>query len=467
MIRDPGAVLLVSCYELGHQPLATALAAAALHRAGFRPAQLDLAQAPLGAEAVRRADLIAIAVPMHTALRLGVEAARRARALNPGAEIGFVGLYAWLNREYLRDGLADWVLAGETEDALVERARARERGDPVAVPDAPVLRRLDLPVPRREDLPPLTRYVRLARGGVQVPAGYVEGSRGCLHWCRHCPIPPVYQGRFFAVPVETVLADVRAQVAAGAGHITFGDPDFLNGPGHARRLAAALHREFPDVTFDFTAKVEHLLRHRDLLPELVAANAIFAVSAVESLSDAVLGHLEKGHSRADVLEVLDVTRRAGLVLRPTFVAFTPWTTLDDYVELVELVAARGLARHVDPIQLAIRLLVPPGSRLADQPAMRPHLGALDRARLGYAWTHPDPRMDALAVAVMDLVERGARGSRAPEDLVEAIRAAALTLREGRPVAPRPAVPAPDDVPRLTESWFCCAEPAPEQLVTLG
>jgi len=466
VIRDPGGILLVSCYELGHQPLATSLAAACLDRAGFAPVQIDLAQSPLAPDAARRADVIAISVPMHTALRLGVEAAGRARVLNPNAEIGFFGLYAWLNRDYLLGGIADWVLAGEYEAALVDRARARERAEPVAVPDAPVIRRLDLPVPRRSGLPPLDNYVMLEARGARVPAGYVEGSRGCLHQCRHCPIPPVYGGRFFAVPVENVMADVRAQVAAGARHITFGDPDFLNGPGHARRLAAALHREFPEVTFDFTAKVEHLLRHRALLPELAAAGALFTVSAVESLSDVVLGHLDKGHTRDDVLEVLEVTRAAGIALRPTFVAFTPWTTLDDYVELVELVSARGLSRHVDPIQLAIRLLVPPGSGLLDHPAIHSFLGPLDPARLGYSWAHPDRRMDALCVTVTGIVERGTAEGEAPEILVEAIRAAALSAREGRPVAPGPAAPAPGDVPRLTESWFCCAEPAPEQLVTL-
>lgn len=462
--REAGAILLVSCYELGHQPLATAQASAFLRRAGFEPAQLDLAQEPLTPEHARRAGVIVFSVPMHAALRVGVEAARRARTFNPGVEIGFIGLYAWLNREYLLDGLASWVLAGESEEMLVERLSRAPAGG--AAGDAPVLSRLDFPVPHRDDLPPLDRYVMLEHGGRRVPAGYVEGSRGCLHLCRHCPIPPVYGGRFFAIPVETVVADIRAQVAAGARHITFGDPDFLNGPGHARRLARALHGEFPDVTFDFTAKVEHLLRHRALLPELAAAGGLFVVSAVESLSDRVLEALEKGHSRADVFEALTLTRRVGLTLRPSLVAFTPWTTLDDYVELVEFVAGEGLSRQVDPIQLAIRLLIPPGSGLLERDAIRPFLGPLDRARLGYSWRHPDPRMDALALAVTGLVEQGTRRGDAPEAIVEAIRAAAVSVREGRPVPPRPAGAAGRDVPRLTESWFCCAEPAPEQLVTL-
>src|SRR6185436_14513920 len=95
-------------------------------------------------------------------------------------------------------------------------------------------------------------------------AGYVEASRGYLHTCHHCPVVPVYGGRFFAVDLETVLADVRGQVQQGARHISFGDPDFLNGPTHAQRIARALHREFPELSLDFTAKVEHLVRHRGL-----------------------------------------------------------------------------------------------------------------------------------------------------------------------------------------------------------
>ena len=461
MISDPGAVLLVSCYELGHQPLATSQAAAFLRRAGLQPTQLDLAQEVLTPAAARGAEVIVFSVPMHTALRVGVEAATLAKRLNPGVQIGFFGHYAWLNRQYLLDGVADWVLAGEGEEALVERLSTGR-----IQTDAPVLRRLDFPVPYREGLPSLDHYVMMEHGERRVAAGYVEGSRGCLHLCRHCPIPPVYGGRFFAIPVETVLADIRALVAAGAGHITFGDPDFLNGPGHARRLAQALHREFPEVTFDFTAKVEHLLKHRSLLPELVQAGALFVLSAVESLSDTVLGHLEKGHTRSDVFEALRLTREAGLALRPSLVAFTPWTTLDDYVELVEFVGDQGLTRHIDPIQLTIRLLIPPGSGLLERDAVRPFLGPLEPARLGYSWTHPDPRMDALYTVVTKVMEQGNNEGADPEVIVERIRAQAVTIRDGRPASPRPTTPSVTPVPRLTEAWFCCAEPAPEQLVTL-
>jgi len=297
-------------------------------------------------------------------------------------------------------------------------------------------------------------YARLVRDGREVPAGYVEASRGCKHVCRHCPIPPVYGGRFFAVPRDIVLDDIRSQVEAGAEHITFGDPDFLNGPKHALSIARSLHVEFPDLTFDFTAKVEHLIRHRAALPELAALGCAFVVSAFESLSDEVLEHLEKGHTRADIGVALDAAREAGLALRPTWVPFTPWTTAADYVELLDFVEDEGLVDAVDPVQFAIRLLVPPGSRLVETAAMRPHLGALRAEMFTYEWKHPDPRMDGLQVEARRVVESAIRAREDAETVLGRLRDLAGTLvparaRRGAAVPIRR-----PKAPYLTEPWFC-------------
>jgi len=265
----------------------------------------------------------------------------------------------------------------------------------------------------------------------------------------------VYGGRFFAVPRDVVLRDIRQLVARGAGHITFGDPDFLNGPGHALRLARALHAEFPAVTFDFTDKIEHILKHRALFPEFAALGCAFIVSAVESLSDLVLANLEKGHTAADVPQALAVVRDAGIALRPSFVAFTPWTTLHDYLDLLDFVETHALIDAVDPVQYAIRLLVPPGSALLARPAIRPHLGALEPAAFSYRWTHPDPRMDRLHATVATLVEAAARAQEDPGRTFARVRAAAVVA--GGAVARRVgSAPErlPSRSPRLTEPWFC-------------
>jgi radical SAM superfamily enzyme YgiQ (UPF0313 family) len=463
-MREPGAVLLIACYELGHQPLAVAWPAAFLEREGYRPAVLDVSVEPFDAEKAGRARLAAISVPMHTALRLGVTVAERLRAVNPSCHVAYYGLYASLNADYLLAHGADSVIGGESEAALTELVRALERGDPAPVPGvhragapaAPRLERLAFPVPSRAQLPSLKTYAHLARDDRLDLVGHVEASRGCKHRCRHCPIPPVYGGRFFVVPPEVCLADIRQQVAAGASHITFGDPDFLNGPRHALTVARALHAEFPRVTFDFTAKVEHLLRQRARLPELAELGCLFVVSAVESLSDAVLRHLDKGHTRADVVDVTRAMRAAGIALRPTWVAFTPWTTLADYREMLDFVDAEGLVDHVDPVQYSLRLLVPPGSLLLESPALRPSLGELVEDAFSYRWTHPDPRLDALQAEVARVVEAAAESGEDAAltfDRVRRLADAAAGVAPHPPVAARlrPDRPRP---PRLTEPWFC-------------
>ncbi|HZZ83594.1 MAG TPA: CUAEP/CCAEP-tail radical SAM protein [Anaeromyxobacteraceae bacterium] len=455
-MRGDGEILLLSTYELGHQPLGLALPRAFLERAGFRPRALDLSVEPLDEAAVRRASLVAFAVPMHTALRLALSAAARVRALNPGALLAFHGLYAPLHAPHLRAAGASAVLGGECEEELVALAAAAERGEDLSrfVEDGPgsvPLRRLDFPLPSRAGLPPLSRYARLAEEKGERLAGYVEASRGCLHRCRHCPIPSLYGGRFFAVPAETVLADVARLVDAGATHVTFGDPDFLNGPGQALRVARGLHARFPGVTFDYTAKVEHLLRHPLLVAELAGLGALFVTSAVESLSDRVLARLDKGHTRADALRAFELCTEAGVTLRPSLLPFTPWSTLDDYLDLLDTFEERGWLAQLDPVQLSIRLLVPPGSLLLDDPALR---GApLDEAALTFRWVHPDPRMDALQARVAALVEERAAAGADALDTIEAVKQLALAAadRVHRHVA---RARERRFTPRLTESWFC-------------
>ncbi|MEP7124846.1 MAG: CUAEP/CCAEP-tail radical SAM protein [Byssovorax sp.] len=468
-MRAPGAILLVSTYELGHQPHVLASALGFLRRAGFEGDALDVSIEPFDEGQAERARFVGISVPMHTALRLALPLVARIRALNPACHICLFGLYGSLNADHLlRAHGVDSVIGGEIEAPLVALIEALNAGDDRPVPGvarlgapaAPHLARLDFAAPRRDRLPALDRYARLLHQGEERVTGYVEASRGCKHLCLHCPIPPVYGGRFFTIPREIVLDDVRRLVAAGARHLTFGDPDFLNGPTHARKLVQALHQEHPALTYDFTAKVEHVIEHAALFPELARTGCLFFVCAIESSSDTVLANLEKGHTRADIFRALGIARAAGIALRPSLVAFTPWTTLDDYLDLLDVIRDEGLIDHVDPVQHTIRLLVPPGSYLLDRQAIRPHLGALVEAELAYRWTHPDPRMDALHRAVSERVERAIQAE-AEEDAAvtfEAVRALAIQARDGSASATEMPAPRVDPhrrkPPRLSEAWFC-------------
>jgi len=435
-VRGPGEILVVSCYELGRQPVAAASAIAALEREGFSPGAQDVSVEKLSDEALSRAKLVLISVPMHTALQLGVRVAARARA--KGARVGFFGLYATLNAQHLLERHGDCI-AGANADELVELARASEEG---RAPRAVARRKKDVAVPSRAALPVLDRYAKLSWNGEERLVASVEASQGCKHLCKHCPIVPVYQGRFVAVPRETVLADVEQQIARGARHVSFGDPDFLNGPTHALRIARDLHQRWPEVSFDATIKIEHLLQHRELLPELVRCGMIFVTSAVETLNDRVLRVLAKGHTAADVPLALEAVRKAGAELRPSLMPYTPWTALEDLPELFQFAVEQDLVNAIDPVQYTLRLLLPPGSILLENAG--PWLRDFDAAAFTWRWEHEDPRVEALWRESAAAAQSGA-GFDELRDLVDR---AANRPKSAKPTRSR------RSVPRLTEPWFC-------------
>ncbi len=463
--KAPGAVVLVSCYELGRQPLAVASPLAFLREAGFRPWAMDVAAEDFSEAKVSKAKFAGISVPMHTALRLGVGVAARIRETNPECHICFYGLYGLLNKDYLLENGADSAIGGEFERPLLELVQELSRSSGVIeVPGAatrertsgPYLEKIPLLTPEREPLPAIQKYAHLIRDGRRYPAGAVEASRGCKHLCLHCPIPPVYEGRFFVVPQEKALEDIEYLAARGARHISFADPDFLNGPAHAVRLTRAFRERFPSLTFDFTAKVEHLVRHEELLPQFRESGCAFFITAVESLSDLALRHLAKGHSREDVFRVVRAAREAGLSIRPSLVAFTPWTSPQDYFDLLDFIEERALIDEVDPIQMAIRLLVPPGSRLLDSPHMAPYLKELDAENFIHRWEHPDERMDKLHEEALALAEDAAARCEDAAATFANVRRLAADILERPDQADPKAVFSPDRIrpPRLSESWFC-------------
>jgi len=454
--------LLVSTYELGHQPLHLASPAAALLDGGHEVRCLDLSVDPWSPELVDWADAVAFSVPMHTAMRLAVPAARSVRRRRSELPICLYGLYAPVSRDLIVGAVADRVIAGEYEAALVAwvdevDAQAVEGGAPPAARFELRLDRASFPTPARHLLPSLERYAHLALGGEERVVGYVEATHGCRHRCRHCPLPAVYDGALRVVGRDTVLADVEQLVDLGARHITFGDPDFLNGPTHSLRVVRALRERFPELTFDCTVKVEHVLRHAALWPELTASGCLFVVTAIESLNDDILARLDKGHTAGDAAAAVELLREHGIEPRPTFLPFTPWTTLADVLELLDFVARHDLVGNVDPVQYSLRLLLPEGSLLLDRPdaTLCESLGDYDAERLTYAWSAADPMVDLLQARLAALTEQAAAaGEAAPETFVR-VRAAALEVA-GIEAEPAVAIPqgSTEGRPRLTEPWFC-------------
>ena len=147
--------------------------------------------------------------------------------------------------------------------------------------------------------------------------------------------------------------------------------------------------------------------------------------------------------------------------------FTPWTTLDDLIDLIDFVASHDLVVNVDPVQYTVRLLLPEGSLLLDHAAMEPHLGHYDAERLSWTWSHPDPEVDRLQGELAALVEaRVGQGASATFGEIDTLirsrsadRVAALTLG----AVSKGAL---GDRAHLTEPWFCCSEPTEAQFKSL-
>src|SRR5229473_1920913 len=485
-------IVLISTYELGRQPFGLVSPAAWLRKRGHAVACFDLTRQELDAVAVRGAELIAIYLPMHTATRLACKLIPSLREQNANAHVCCYGLYAPMNAEYLRSLGVGTILGGEFEGGLArlaERLGSTQRSDknfpqglkpsasrgfmselklrtPNAGGDAlkraPItfadqaepmisMERLKFEVPDRAGLAPIGKYAHLVvpGGGYRV-VGSTEASRGCKHLCRHCPIVPVYNGVFRIVEREVVLADVRQQVAAGAQHISFGDPDFFNGIRHAMELVEAFHYEFPGITYDVTIKIEHLRKQERHLARLRDTGCLFVISAVESVDDEILERLDKGHTREDFLYVARKFRELGMTLHPTFVPFTPWTMLDGYLDLLRVLAAEELIENVAPIQLGIRLLIPEGSRLLELEEVRRMVGAFDAESLVYPWGNADGRVDALSETVQSIVADADRKKESRTAAFARIWEAAHAAAEMAP--PRLQVREGRRVPFLSEPW---------------
>jgi radical SAM superfamily enzyme YgiQ (UPF0313 family) len=442
-------VVLISTYELGRQPFGLASPAAWLRAEECQVTCVDLAYGVLPRTAVSEADLVAFHLPMHTATRLAVKVIPKVTAINPLVHVCCYGLYAPMNETYLRALGVATVLGGEFEQGLRDLAARIGRGEkgPQQEPLVSLDRQTFL-LPDRSGLPPLARYTKLLVNGEEKIAGSTEASRGCRHLCRHCPIVPVYNGTFRVVQREIVIEDVRQQVAAGAEHITFGDADFFNGPGHAVAIVEALHAEHPSLTYDVTIKIEHLLRHQDLLPELKRTGCLFVTSAVESIDDAVLAKLAKGHTRADFIEAVRAMREIGLTLAPTFVTFTPWTTWRGYRNLLQLLVELDLVENVAPIQLAMRLLIPAGSRLLELGEIREIIRPFDPAALSYPWRHCDETLDRLCSEIQKLIHREERRKTTRTEIFGKIWELAHETAPDFHLASRATIP------YLNEPWYC-------------
>jgi hypothetical protein len=187
------------------------------------------------------------------------------------------------------------------------------------------------------------------------------------------------------------------------------------------------------------------------------------VSAFESVDEGTLRVLDKGHTVEHMSTAIDLTRAAGVHIRPTWLPFMPWTTPGDVADIIEFIDRHHLAGATDPVQMSIKLLMPRGSLLEERPEVAPYLRGYDREALTWRWefAHPETEvlhkeLDAIAASASDC------GQETVATLDQMRAAVARTT--GRTMPP---IATASATPRLTESWFCCAEPTGAQALTIA
>ena len=206
-----------------------------------------------------------------------------------------------------------------------------------------------------------------------------------------------------------------------------------------------LHATFPKLSYDVTIKVEHILKHRELIAVLRQTGCLFVTSAIESVDDGVLERLAKGHTRADVSQAIELMGAAGLPLSPTFVSFHPWTTPESYCDMLRYVLEHDWVDNVAPVQLAVRLLIPAGSRLLELPETQRLIGGFDEKALCYRWRYAKGDMTELAGRIEREVKTG--GTR------RQVFARIWEAAHGEPL-PDYHLAARATIPYMTEPWFC-------------
>ena len=435
-------ILLLSFYDLGKQPK---IISEIYNKINSDLVEIDFVDFSFESREVDldKYDAIGIYAPMHTATVLATE---------------------YLSNQNLPDKIFTFGLYGDILSDIDSRIHFIE-----SIDSNQLDKYLDLmtnddfsfkeTVPDRSILPNIKEYARLVEVDNNLLTGSVETTYGCRHLCTHCPVPIQFNGRFRTFSEEKIIQDISNQIDLGAAHISFNDPDFFNGPKHSLKILERLNNEFPLITYDSTIKVEHILKFKDYFKELNKLNMLFVTSAFETTNDLVLQILQKGHSSMDLQEAIELSKVNNIDIRPTWLPFTPWTTINDLLSIIKLIENNKLRETVDPIQLTIKLLIPKGSLITKRPEIKKYLDQYDKKSFSYSWSYMNNEVDILQKTLFSyLVENESLDEKEQYvglvHLIEDFTGSEIIHNEEYIYR---------HSPKLSESWFCCSEPSNIQL----
>ena len=435
-------ILLLSFYDLGKQPKIISELYKKLDNGSN---QIDIVDYSIEEKnlTLDNYDVLGIYASMHTASVLAEQYLRDRKLPN---KLFVFGLYANVFSEMFSNFQSIHSFDSDELESLLEVQLNPNYSFKHSVPD-------------RTILPSITDYSHIVDGSNNLIAGSVETTYGCKHECTHCPVPIEFKGMFKTFGTEKIITDVTNQVEEGAKHISFNDPDFFNGPKHALKILQLLNEKHPSITYDSTIKVEHILKYPDYFQELKNLNMLFVISAFETTNDHVLNILQKNHSFNDLNKAVELSLENNIDIRPTWMPFSPWTEQNDLISIIKLIEKYKLRETVDPIQLTIKLLVPKNSLILKRPEMKEYLLDYDPSSFSYAWKYKFPNIDNIQNELFTYVLQHESENEYAQylGLVDILESHTNeTLLNSEKYSQR-------IVPKLSETWFCCAEPNKIQL----
>ncbi len=435
-------ILLTSFYDLGKQPKIIAEIA---DRYNTPEVNFEFVDFSIDKQNIDLAtyDVLGIYAPMHTATILSIEYIKDKKLPN---KVFTFGLYG----SVLEDFNSSIIHIKDIESDELTSFLGLYENQKFSLKNN---------IPNREIFPDISNYAHLVDGSNNLIAGSVETTYGCKHSCTHCPIPISFNGSFKTYSFEKIVNDVQNQVNQGAKHISFNDPDFFNGPMHALKILEALNKKFPGITYDSTIKVEHIIKYKKYFKELASLNMVFVISAFETTNDKVLSILEKNHTRSDLNNSIEISQEFSIDIRPTWMPFSPWTELKDLSNIVELIEGYQLRETVDPIQLTIKLLIPKHSLIIQRPEIKKYLGNYEKESLSYQWKYENIDAEKLQFRLFDFILNNSELNEHKQylgmvNIIEEFTGRKLLTNFKYDFK---------NVPKLSETWFCCAEPSKIQL----
>ena len=224
-----------------------------------------------------------------------------------------------------------------------------------------------------------------------------------------------------------------------------------------------MHERFPDLTFDCTVKVEHVLAHPDIVAGVRRRGLPVRRLGLRERRRRHAGPPRQGpYRRRRGRPRSDCSARDGIEVRPSWLPFTPWTTRRQLQALLSTSSpGHDLVGNVDPVQYTIRLLLPPGRCSSTIPTSSRTSASTTPIGPSHTWRSADPAMDELQRELSAVVEaRLAAGDvHRRRSTSRSATVVGWTRSPSMPTGPR-------RVPRLSEPWFCCAEPTAAQLAPL-